>query len=103
MTVPEWFQRIELSVKERVKCDVAIVDDTTISFLSGAHGCVVHAHSSSTAGLGLSLNRGGEIGAGSRLEDRVQHIEPRYFSIDNLSVNHVADAIVFGLTHGTLP
>ena len=93
LTVDEWFQRIETSIAARMDVDVNRIDERTVTFARGKKGAVLHAHTADSSTLRLSLSPGGPLAPGERLASRVQHLESRNYSIDELSVPHVANVI----------
>jgi hypothetical protein len=94
VTVREWFDLIKADLARRADFDVVDIDERTLGIRSARQGWVLRAHSGSAAGLMRSLVDGGSIAANAHLGDRVQRLEERRYSIDQLSVLNVVEAIL---------
>lgn len=98
INVDRWFERITFLVKERVEADVNRIDNRTITFANGQQSAILHARTSDVAGLRLARHSADELRHGMPLSSRVIRADASSYSIDALSVPHVAGAIATHLT-----
>jgi hypothetical protein len=94
LDIYQWFAKIATRVLETCEVDITETSERTWSLRRGAHGGILRVLSKDTAQLVPSIPLGGPIVAGNRLSDRAEWMEPRNYSIDELSVQGVSAALI---------
>jgi hypothetical protein len=92
MQADEWLRLVEGVVRTQMPdVDVSRPDDDMLTLALGTRGVVLHA-TGNTIILAPSFAAGGTIG--SRLKDRVQHLEMTSYAITHGTVASAADTVV---------
>jgi hypothetical protein len=92
MKAREWLGLTEGAVHARLpEVEISRPDDDMLTLALGTRGVVLH-DSGGVALLAPSFAAGGTIG--SRLKDRVQHLEMTSYAMTEATVGPAADAVV---------
>jgi hypothetical protein len=92
MDANAWLEAVEHAVFEQMEdSEVSRADDDTLTLALGTRGVVLHTARGIVL-LAPSFAAGGTIA--SRLESRVQHLEPMSFALSDGTVSTAASEIV---------